>query len=148
MPTDREVLWLAIPALGALIAEPLYVLGDTAIIGHLGTVPLAGLALAGLLLSEIFGFCTFLEYGTTARAARLYGAGRVEEALDVGGSRQVVIAAPRHERLDSVAAHAVDEVGTEEPAAPGDQRAHPPRVASGTDGFGKPQHSPNTERAP
>jgi MATE family, multidrug efflux pump len=84
MPTDREVLWLAIPALGALIAEPLYVLGDTAIIGQLGTVPLAGLALAGLLLSEIFGFCTFLEYGTTARAARLYGAGRVDEALDVG----------------------------------------------------------------
>src|SRR5216110_1405860 len=79
MPTDREVLWLAIPALGALIAEPLYVLGDTAIIGHLGTVPLAG-----LLLSEIFGFCTFLEYGTTARAARLYGGGRVDEALDVG----------------------------------------------------------------
>src|SRR5437899_7534747 len=84
MPTDREILALAIPALGALIAEPVYVLGDTAIIGHLGTVPLAGLALSGLLLSEIFGFCTFLEYGTTARAARLYGAGRVEEALDVG----------------------------------------------------------------
>lgn len=84
MPTDREVLALAIPALGALIAEPLYVLGDTAIIGHVGTVPLAGLALAGLLVSEVFGFCTFLEYGTTARAARLYGAGRVEEALDAG----------------------------------------------------------------
>ena len=84
MPTDREILALAIPALGALIAEPLYVLGDTAIIGHLGTVPLAGLALSGLLLSEVFGFCTFLEYGTTARAARLYGAGRVDEALDVG----------------------------------------------------------------
>jgi putative MATE family efflux protein len=84
MPTDREVLALAIPALGALIAEPLYVLGDTAIIGHLGTVPLAGLALSGLLLSEVFGFCTFLEYGTTARAARLYGAGHVDQALDVG----------------------------------------------------------------
>jgi putative MATE family efflux protein len=84
MPTDREILALAIPALGALIAEPLYVLGDTAIIGHLGTVPLAGLALSGLLLSEVFGFCTFLEYGTTARAARLYGAGQEEEALDVG----------------------------------------------------------------
>jgi putative MATE family efflux protein len=84
MPTDREVLALAIPALGALIAEPLYVLGDTAIIGHVGTVPLAGLALAGLLVSEVFGFCTFLEYGTTARAARLYGAGRVDEALDAG----------------------------------------------------------------
>ena len=84
MPTDREVLRLAVPALGALIAEPLYVLGDTAIVGHLGTVPLAGLALGGLLLSEIFGFCTFLEYGTTARAARLYGADRHAEALDVG----------------------------------------------------------------
>ncbi len=79
MPTDREILALAIPALGALIAEPLYVLGDTAIIGHLGTVPLAGLALSGLLVSEVFGFCTFLEYGTTARAARLYEAGQVDE---------------------------------------------------------------------
>ena len=59
-------------------------LGDTAIIGHLGTVPLAGLALGGLLLSEILGFTTFLEYGTTARAARLFGAGKHEEALDVG----------------------------------------------------------------
>ena len=49
MPRDREVLRLALPALGALIAEPLYVLGDTAIVGHLGTTQLAGLALAGLL---------------------------------------------------------------------------------------------------
>jgi Na+-driven multidrug efflux pump len=84
MPSDREVLALALPALGALVAEPLYVLGDTAIIGHLGTRPLAGLALAGLLLSEVLGFCTFLEYGTTARAARLYGAGQHEAALDAG----------------------------------------------------------------
>src|SRR6476659_1079128 len=84
MPTDRDVLWLAIPALGALVAEPLYVLGDTAIIGHLGTVPLAGLALAGLLLAEILGFCPVLEYGPNARAARLSGAGRHEAALDAG----------------------------------------------------------------
>ena len=84
MPRDREILALALPALGALIAEPLYVLGDTAIVGHLGTVPLAGLAVAGLLLSEIFGFTTFLEYGTTSRAARLFGAGRPRDALDVG----------------------------------------------------------------
>ncbi len=83
-PRDREILLLALPALGALVAEPLYVLGDTAIIGHLGTVPLAGLALAGLLLAEILGFCTFLAYGTTSRAARLVGAGRTREALDVG----------------------------------------------------------------
>jgi putative MATE family efflux protein len=84
MPRDREILALALPALGALIAEPLYVLGDTAIVGHLGTVPLAGLAVAGLLLSEILGFTTFLEYGTTSRAARLFGAGRHPDALDVG----------------------------------------------------------------
>jgi putative MATE family efflux protein len=84
VPRDREILALALPALGALVAEPLYVLGDTAIVGHLGTVPLAGLALAGLLLTQIFGFCTFLAYGTTARVARLYGAGRRSEALDIG----------------------------------------------------------------
>src|SRR5215468_9789238 len=84
MPRDREILALALPALGALVAEPLYVLGDTAVVGHLGTLPLAGLALGGLLLSEILGFCTFLEYGTTSKASRLYGAGLHADALDVG----------------------------------------------------------------
>ena len=84
VPGAREVIALALPALGALAAEPLYVLGDTAIVGHLGRVPLAGLAIAGVLLSEIVGLCTFLEYGTTAKAARLYGAGSLDEALDVG----------------------------------------------------------------
>lgn len=83
-PSWREILVLALPALGALAAEPLYVLGDTAIVGHLGRVPLAGLALGGLLLSEIVGLCTFLEYGTTAKAARLYGAGERGRAIDVG----------------------------------------------------------------
>ena len=75
---------LALPALGALAAAPLYVLGDTAIVGHLGRTPLAGLAIAGTLLAEIVGLCLFLEYGTTAKAARLYGAGQLEDALDVG----------------------------------------------------------------
>jgi putative MATE family efflux protein len=84
VPRAREVIALALPALGALAAEPLYVLGDTAIVGHLGRTPLAGLAIAGVLLSEVVGLCTFLEYGTTAKAARLYGAGSHEEALDVG----------------------------------------------------------------
>jgi putative MATE family efflux protein len=84
VPRAREVIALALPALGALAAEPLYVLGDTAIVGHLGRTPLAGLAIAGTLLAEIVGLCTFLEYGTTAKAARLYGAGQHEDALDVG----------------------------------------------------------------
>ena len=84
MPRDREVLRLALPALGALIAEPLYVLGDTAIVGHLGTTQLTGLALAGLLLGEVLSFCTFLEYGTTSKVARLFGADQQAEALRVG----------------------------------------------------------------
>jgi putative MATE family efflux protein len=84
VPGAREVVALAVPALGALAAQPLYVLGDTAIVGHLGSVPLAGLAIAGSLLSGIVGLCMFLEYGTTAKGARLFGAGRRDEALDVG----------------------------------------------------------------
>jgi putative MATE family efflux protein len=84
MPGVRTILRLALPALGALAAEPLYVLGDTAIVGHVNTRALAGLALGGLLLSETLGFVTVLEYGATAKVSRLFGAGQREEALDVG----------------------------------------------------------------
>ena len=83
-PDLRTVLRLALPALGALAAEPLYVLGDTAIVGHVNTQALAGLALGGLLLSETLGFVTVLEYGATAKVSRLFGAGQRREALDVG----------------------------------------------------------------
>ena len=79
-PYDREILRFAVPALGALAAEPLYLLIDTAIIGHLGTAPLAGLALAGTVLSGAFTLFNFLEYGTTAQVARYHGAGRAQEA--------------------------------------------------------------------
>ncbi len=77
---DREILRLALPALGALAAEPLYLLIDTAIVGHLGTTQLAALALAGSILSGAFGLFNFLEYGTTARVARYHGAGAEDEA--------------------------------------------------------------------
>ncbi len=83
-PDLRTILRLALPALGALAAEPLYVLGDTAIVGHVDTRALAGLALGGLLLSETLGFVTVLEYGATAKVSRLFGAGHEREALDVG----------------------------------------------------------------
>src|SRR6476469_4131797 len=77
---DREIVALALPALGALAAEPLYLLVDTAIVGHLGTPQLAALALAGALLSAIATLCNFLTYGVTAQVARLHGAGEDERA--------------------------------------------------------------------
>ncbi|HEY1575070.1 MAG TPA: MATE family efflux transporter [Pseudonocardiaceae bacterium] len=80
----RRLVALAVPALGVLAAEPLYVLVDTAVVGHLGAVPLAGLALGGLLLSQVSTQLTFLAYGTTARAARLHGAGQHERAVAEG----------------------------------------------------------------
>ncbi len=73
--TDREILSLAVPALGALTAEPLYVLADTAVVGHIGTPELGGLALASSLLLITFAVFIFLAYGTTASVARLLGAG-------------------------------------------------------------------------
>jgi putative MATE family efflux protein len=79
-PYDREILRLAVPALGALAAEPLYVLADTAMVGHLGTPELAGLALAGTLIAGAFTLFNFLTYGTTAQVARLHGAGQEEAA--------------------------------------------------------------------
>ncbi len=68
------------PALGALAAEPLYLLADTAMVGHLGTPELAALALAGTLLTGAFTLFNFLTYGTTAHVARLHGAGEEEAA--------------------------------------------------------------------
>ncbi|HEY9475332.1 MAG TPA: MATE family efflux transporter [Mycobacteriales bacterium] len=78
------VLALAIPALGVLAAEPLYVLVDTAVVGHLGALPLGALAVGGTLLSQVAAQGNFLAYGTTGRAARLHGAGRRADAVREG----------------------------------------------------------------
>ncbi len=78
--TDAAIARLAVPAFGALIAEPLYVLSDTAVVGHLGTPQLGGLALAGQALLTVHAVMIFLAYGTTAAVARLVGAGREEAA--------------------------------------------------------------------
>jgi putative MATE family efflux protein len=77
-PADREILRLAVPALGALAAEPLYILVDTAVVGHLGTPELGGLAVAGTVLTTAFNLFNFLSYGTTAAVARAAGAGQSE----------------------------------------------------------------------
>ncbi len=77
---DREIARLAVPAFGALIAEPLYVLADTAVVGHLGTDQLAGLAVASSALLTGFAAFIFLAYGTTAAVSRLLGADREGEA--------------------------------------------------------------------
>ncbi|MBA3261484.1 MAG: MATE family efflux transporter [Thermoleophilaceae bacterium] len=79
-PYDREILTLAVPALGALAAEPLYLLADTAMVGHLGTEELAALAIAATLLIGAFTLFNFLTYGTTAQVARLTGAAEHTEA--------------------------------------------------------------------
>ncbi|MDP1848622.1 MAG: MATE family efflux transporter [Solirubrobacteraceae bacterium] len=79
-PHDREIRRLAIPALGALAAEPLYLLVDTAIVGHLGTTQLAALAIAATVLTTLVSLCVFLTYGTTAQVARLHGAGDAARA--------------------------------------------------------------------
>jgi putative MATE family efflux protein len=79
-PHDREIVRLALPALGALAAEPLYVLADTAIVGHLGRPQIAALGLAGTVLAGAFTIFNFLTYGTTAVVARAVGAGQEERA--------------------------------------------------------------------
>jgi putative MATE family efflux protein len=79
-PYDREIVRLAVPAFGALIAEPLYLLADTAVVGHLGTNELAGLAVASAVLLSGYSIFIFLAYGTTAAVSRLIGAGNHREA--------------------------------------------------------------------
>ena len=81
---NHQVLSLAVPALGALIAEPLFILADSAMVGHLGAVSLAGLSLASTILTTTVGLFVFLAYATTATTARLFGAGRRTEGLRAG----------------------------------------------------------------
>ncbi|MFS0853755.1 MATE family efflux transporter [Microbacterium sp. 179-I 3D4 NHS] len=81
---NREILRLAVPALGALIAEPAFLIVDAALVGHLGTEPLAGLGIAGAVLQTIVGLMVFLAYSTTPAVARRFGAGRPGEAVSVG----------------------------------------------------------------
>src|ERR1044072_7175593 len=81
---DRQILRLALPALGALAAEPLYLLVDTAIVGHLGRPQLAALAVAATALSGLFGIFNFLQYGTTAQVGRASGAGEQRIANRLG----------------------------------------------------------------
>lgn len=81
---DREILRLAVPAFLALVAEPLFLLADAAIVGHLGTAPLAGLGIAAVVLQTVVGLCVFLAYGTTGSVARRVGAGDLPGALAQG----------------------------------------------------------------
>src|ERR1700691_5063576 len=69
-PHDAEILRLAIPAFGALVAEPLFLFADSVIVGRLGTTPLGGLGVASQALTTLVGISVFLAYGTTAAAAR------------------------------------------------------------------------------
>ncbi|MEV0554316.1 MULTISPECIES: MATE family efflux transporter [unclassified Streptomyces] len=81
---DREIVALAVPAFGALIAEPLFLMVDTAIVGHLGTAQLAGLGIASALLLTAVSIFVFLAYATTAAVARRVGAGDLQAAIRQG----------------------------------------------------------------
>ncbi|MDR3069415.1 MAG: MATE family efflux transporter [Propionibacteriaceae bacterium] len=81
---DREILALAVPAFATLVAEPLLLLADSAIIGHLATPALAGLGVAANVVSVTIGLCIFLAYGTTGSVARRLGAGDRRGALADG----------------------------------------------------------------
>jgi putative MATE family efflux protein len=81
---NREILRLAVPAFLALVAEPLFLLADSAIVGHLGTTQLAALGIAASVLGTLVSLCIFLAYGTTASVARRVGAGDTAGALHQG----------------------------------------------------------------
>src|SRR6195952_4320248 len=83
VPT-RRIVARAASAFVVLAAEPLFLLVDTAVVGHLGQVPLAGLGAAGTVMTLLALVGTSLEYGTTGRSARFFGAGRREAAVNEG----------------------------------------------------------------
>ena len=83
-PLSRQILSLAVPAFGALLAEPLFLLADTAIVGHLGTAELAGVGVGTTVLHTVTGLLIFLAYSTTPAVARYLGAGNLGAAMARG----------------------------------------------------------------
>ncbi|MFJ7337623.1 MATE family efflux transporter [Streptomyces sp. NPDC101116] len=118
---DREIIALAVPAFGALVAEPLFLMADTAIVGHLGTAQLAGLGVASALLMTAVSVFVFLAYATTAAVARRVGAGDLQAAIRQGmdgiwlalllGAAVIAVALP-------TAPHLVDLFGASDAATP------------------------------
>ncbi|MCC8480280.1 MATE family efflux transporter [Streptomyces globisporus] len=118
---DREIIALALPAFGALVAEPLFVMVDSAVVGHLGTPQLAGLGIAAALLMTAVSIFVFLAYATTAAVARRVGAGDLPAAIRQGmdgiwlalllGAAVVALAMPTAPWL-------VDVFGASDTAAP------------------------------
>ncbi|MGW3332875.1 MATE family efflux transporter [Streptomyces rubiginosohelvolus] len=118
---DREIIALAVPAFGALVAEPLFVMVDSAVVGHLGTPQLAGLGIAAALLMTAVSIFVFLAYATTAAVARSVGAGDLPVAIRQGmdgiwlalllGAAVVALAIPTAPWL-------VDVFGASDTAAP------------------------------
>src|SRR5487761_332153 len=83
-PEDKDILRLALPAFGALVAEPLFLLADSAIVGRIGTTALGGLGVASQALTTLVNVSIFLAYGTTAAVARQLGAGNRQAAIRHG----------------------------------------------------------------
>ncbi|MER5304149.1 MULTISPECIES: MATE family efflux transporter [Streptomyces] len=118
---DREIVALAVPAFGALVAEPLFLMADSAIVGHLGTAQLAGLGIASALLTTAVSIFVFLAYATTAAVARRVGAGDLQAAIRQGmdgiwlalllGAAVIAVALPTAPAL-------VDLFGASDSAAP------------------------------
>ncbi|WP_144765131.1 MATE family efflux transporter [Curtobacterium sp. 9128] len=81
---DRDIVRLALPALGALVVEPLFLMTDTALVGHLGATPLAAVGLASAVLQTVTGLLVFLAYSTTPAVARALGRGDRRGAVHAG----------------------------------------------------------------
>lgn len=82
---DRRILALAVPAVGALLADPLLGVVDTAVAGRVSVTALGALGLGTALLSAGTWVFNFLVFGTTSAVARAAGAGRD----DLAGRRVV-----------------------------------------------------------
>lgn len=81
---NRQILWLALPAFGSLVVEPIFLALDSIMVGHLGVTQLAGIAIASAVLQTLVGLMVFLAYSTTPAVARLHGAGDDAKAVARG----------------------------------------------------------------
>lgn len=81
---NKQILSLALPTLGFIVISPLLLAIDTAFVGRLGTIPLASLSIATIILNTSFSIFIFLSYGTASKVGKNFGSGNISQAYYYG----------------------------------------------------------------
>lgn len=81
---DKDIFRFSVPTLGALVAEPVMLMCDTAMVGRLGITALAGVGVSSTVLNTCVGLFIFLAYAASPHIAQHVARNNITSALNSG----------------------------------------------------------------